>query len=395
MAVIAHYKMNENTASDNDEVITNGDFESGFTGGLGDGWTLSRGNASDETIDFHGGAHAQELTNPAGNTGIITQQKALVSGRTYRLSFWAKKSKGTGGFVEDSFPGLYFGPITIDEATFTEHVIFFVAAAGLDILVGFCANTNASDDTNGILFDDVSIKLCAVKDSSGNDHDGLAQQDTDAISAANSRGVGTCFDFNGSSDYIEIADHDDFSPGNGTAGSGTPFSISSWVNMHTATYFVWASKWQVGSNKEWNIYTGTLKKINFRIYDNSENASIGRLYNTRLDSAGVDYENQWTHFVVTYDGGTKSSGCKIYLNGNRVDDTPSESNPGSFVAVENLDQTVWIGRYSAKYSNGLIDNVIFFNQELNADEVKALYNGGHGTEIVEVIDLDRRIKRRQ
>ena len=66
-----------------------------------------------------------------------------------------------------------------------------------------------------------------------------------------------------------------------------------------------------------------------------------------------------------------------------------------FVAVENLEKDVWIGRYSEKHSNGLFDNVMFFNQELNLDEVKALYNGGHGTEIVEVIDLDRRIKRRQ
>ena len=372
--LIAHYKMNENTASDNDEVITNGDFESGFTGGLGDGWTLPRGNASDETVDFHGGAHAQELTNPAGDTGIITQQKALVSGRTYRLSFWAKKSKGTGGFVEDSFPGLYFGPITIDEATFTEHVIFFVAAAGLDILVGFCANTNASDDTNGILFDDVSIKLCAVEDSSGNDHDGLLQEDTDAAHVTGKNNG--AFDFDGSGDYIEIADHDDFSPGDGTAGSGTPFSISSWVNMDTAAYFIPASKWQAGSNQEWLLFTGTQKTIHFRMYDDSASAYIGRAYSTSLAS----YEGKWTHFVATYDGGTLSSGIKIYLNGNRVDDAPSESSPGSFVAVENLDQAVWIGRYSEKHSNGLFDNVAFFSRELDQFDVDFLYNTGGGTE---------------
>ena len=374
--LIAHYKMNENTASDNDEVITNGDFESGFTGGFGNGWALPRGNASDETADFHGGAHAQKLTNPAGDTGLITQQKALVSGRTYRLSFWAKKSKGTGGFVEDSFPGSYFGPITIDEATFTEHVIFFVAA-GLDLLVGFCANTNASDDTNGILFDDVSIKLCAVEDSSGNDHDGLLQEDTDAAHVAGK--INGAFDFE-TSDYIEIDDHADFSPGAGGAGTGTPFSISTWVYMHSATYFVWASKWQDGSNQEWNIFTGTAKKINFRMYDDSESAYIGRLYNTSLAS----YENQWTHFVATYDGGILSSGLKIYLNGVRVDDANSELNAGSFVAVENLAQSVWIGRYSANYSDGLFDNVMFFNKELSPLDVKLLYNGGAGRETIPI-----------
>ena len=167
--------------------------------------------------------------------------------------------------------------------------------------------------------------------------------------------------FDGAGDYITIPDHDDFTP------ALTPFSISTWVYMHTATYFVWASKWQVASNREWNMYTGTPKKINFRVYDDSENASIGRLYNTSLAS----YENQWTHFVATYDGGILSSGIKIYLNGNRVDDTDSES--GSFISVENLIAPVYIGRYDTKYTNGLIDNVTFFNKELTSKEVQRLF----------------------
>ena len=176
-------------------------------------------------------------------------------------------------------------------------------------------------------------------------------------------------DLDGNSDYIEVADHVDFSPGNGIADSGTPFSISMWVYMHSATYFVWASKWDVGANQEWCMFTGTQKRIHIRMYDDSENAYVGRRYNTSLAS----YENQWTHFIVTYDGGTLSSGIKIYLNGNRVDDTDSESNPGLFVAVENLNHDVWIGRYSDKYSNGLIDDVMIFNVKKSAAEIKSIY----------------------
>jgi len=170
-------------------------------------------------------------------------------------------------------------------------------------------------------------------------------------------------DLDGNSDYIEVADHDDFTP------ALTPLSISSWVYMHTATYFVWASKWQVGSNQEWNMYTGTPKKINFRVYDDSAGASIGRLYNTSLAS----YENQWTHFVATYDGGTLSSGIKIYLNGLRVDDADSESNPGLFVAVENLTAPVYIGRYDTKYANGQIDDVRIYTTARTAAQVKDFY----------------------
>ncbi len=175
-------------------------------------------------------------------------------------------------------------------------------------------------------------------------------------------------ELDGDSDYIEVADHADFSPGDGTEDSGTPFSISMWVYMHSASYFVWASKWDVGANQEWCMFTGTQKKIHIRMYDDSANAYIGRQYNTSLA------ENQWTHFIVTYDGGVLSSGVKIYLNGNQVDDINSESNPGLFVAVENLNHDVWIGRYSDKYANGLIDDVRIYTTERTAAQIKDFYN---------------------
>ena len=169
-------------------------------------------------------------------------------------------------------------------------------------------------------------------------------------------------DLDGDSDYIEVADHVDFSP------ILTPFSISTWVNMRSFVYFIPASKWQDGSNEEWLLYTGTQKKIIFHMYDDSEDAYIGRIYGTSLDS----YKNKWTHFVATYDGGTSSSGINIYLNGNKVDDDDSES-VNSFVSVENLTAPVWIGRYSANYSNGLIDDVRIYTTERSAAQIKDFY----------------------
>ncbi len=169
-------------------------------------------------------------------------------------------------------------------------------------------------------------------------------------------------DLDGDSDYIEVADHVDFTP------ILTPFSISTWVNMRSFVYFIPASKWQDGSNEEWLLYTGTQKKIIFHMYDNSEDAYIGRTYGTSLDS----YKNKWTHFAATYDGGTLSSGINIYLNGNKVDDADSES-VNSFIEVENLSAPVWIGRYSANYSNGLIDDVRIYTTERSAAQIKDFY----------------------
>ena len=106
------------------------------------------------------------------------------------------------------------------------------------------------------------------------------------------------------------------------------------------------------------------------MHDDDKNAHIGRTYGTSL----APYENQWTHFVATYDGGTLSSGVKIYLNGNQVDDADSKS--GNFSSVENHSQPVWIGRYDTKYANGLIDNVIIYDHALSASEVLQLYHDG-------------------
>ncbi len=217
-----------------------------------------------------------------------------------------------------------------------------------------------------------------VVDETGN-HDGEYQINGVAQNTDTSDEIGRinrALDFVGGvgGEHIEIPDHVDFSP------ILTPFSISIWVNMRSFAYFIPVSKWQAGSNQEWLLYTGTQKKIHFHMHDYDKNAHIGRTYGTSLAS----YENQWTHFIATYDGGILSSGLKIYLNGNQVDDANSELNAGLFVAVENLAQPVWIGRYSANYSNGLFDNVMFFNKVLTLNDVKLLYNGGAGRETIPI-----------
>jgi len=85
-----------------------------------------------------------------------------------------------------------------------------------------------------------------------------------------------------------------------------------------------------------------------------------------------------------------SSGCRIYINTARYDNTDYEDNPGSFVSAENLTAPVRVGEYNGTFANGLIDNVRFWNKELTPLEVKYLYNGGAGVEnIPTLIELSR------
>lgn len=226
-----------------------------------------------------------------------------------------------------------------------------------------------------------STVLDATGVHNGKYYAGAAEQNTSTGSSAGVGSVGTSLDFDGADEHVEIADHADFSP------ILTPFSISAWVYMHEATNFIIATKGVILTDLEWQFVTGAGDTLFFQMYDDSNDKYIGRRNDVALS------QNTWTHFVGTYDGGAANSSIKLYKNGVQFD--THDSGAAGFVKVENLTHAVWIGNYNdATFADGLIDNVIFFNHELNEDEAKALYHGGHGTEIVAVIDDDRRIRRR-
>lgn len=367
-ALIAHYKMNENTASDNDELVTNGNFAA-WTGDDPEDWTVGGEVGADPEVsevgtgEGYGGAGTGmcNIYTSDGTLVSIEQIIATVVGRKYRVSITGD-TLTTGSVRVQDFPNAAFFARTVVVGVNTWTFVATHTTVKLQVY----RTTGATDAT----FDDVSIKLCAAEDSSGNDHDMLMQQDTSAISVPGK--INTAFDFNGSSDYGEIDDHDDFTP------AGTPFSISVDVYLHDASGCNMISKGVFGVDGEWRLYTTGSGLLYFRFYDESAGTWIGRYYSVALP------ENQWLHIVVTSDGGTANSSIRIYLFSVRVDD--NDAGSGSFVAVENLAAPVRIGRYSTSYTNGVIDNAIFFSVELTQDEVNMLYNAGASTEIPAELD---------
>jgi len=225
-----------------------------------------------------------------------------------------------------------------------------------------------------------------VVDETGN-HDGTyknASGNLNTDTGASTGRIGGAIDCNGTSDYIKITDHADFTP------ALTPFSVAVTVYMHDATDFIIASKGDYNTDGEWWLKVDGNEKFNFVCMDESvDSCRIGRIYDTAMTS----FENQWIHLVATYDGGTVSSGIKLYLNGKRIDDTDLETNAGSFVAIENLNHSIWIGRYSLNYADGLIDNVMFFDHELSQYDVDILYTNSYGTETI--TDLDSKLSPRR
>ncbi len=355
--LIAHYKCNENTASDNDDLVTNGDFAADTDWTKGTGWTIAAGVADSD-------GSQTTLSSLQQNVGIEI-------GKTYVVDYTITRAAGSfyvfaGGYDQ--------GTTRNSSGTYRDFIS--VTHSSSNALLHF---TGGADFVGTV--DNVSCHIAAAEDSSGNDHDGLLAEDTDAAHVAGK--INGAFDFDGTADFIEIADHADFSPGDGS--TGTPFSISAWVYMHDATDFAIATKGVFATDQEWAFYVSGADKFFFYILDESAaQAYIGRDYTVALTS----FQNQWIHLVGTYNGGILSSGFKLYLNGERIDDSDHEA--GTFVAVENdLAHAVWIGRKAANYANGLIDNVMFFSIELTPDEVKRLYNNGYGSEILAEADAPR------
>jgi hypothetical protein len=171
-------------------------------------------------------------------------------------------------------------------------------------------------------------------------------------------------DLPGTNEHIVVADHADFTP------ALTPLSIRIWVYMHDATNFILASKGLYNTDGEWLFALSGSDTLFFNVYDESvDNCRIGRLTSSTLTS----YENTWVRLVVTYNGGTLSSGVKLYLNAAQIDDGNFQTNAGSFVSVENLDHDVWIGRSNTVYANGLIDELMIDKKELSATEIRSDY----------------------
>lgn len=188
-------------------------------------------------------------------------------------------------------------------------------------------------------------------------------------------GGGTTYgaELNGSNEYLEAADSDDLSFGDGSTDS--PFSGYCWLDMDSANNLIIMGKYD--TNREWS-FRMIGNNFTFFCYDNSAGAYIGRQDNTGI----TGYQNEWILLSFSYDGSSTSAGIKIYINGRQVDNTNYSS--GSYTAMENTDAPFRIGRVLTLYGNGTYDEPGIVNKELSAQEMVELYNNGSPRDITTV-----------
>lgn len=371
--LIAHYKMNEDTASDNDEKVGNGDFSTWTVPGTPTGWTVTGESGNDPEVDeaATGEKHSDTPTLGGGmcnmySSGVdirITRSVGtFVVGRKYRFSINLDTVTTGSLLVADYTNENWTTKVISATTTFT-----FTAVSTSTTLT--LRGSTAID----ITFDDVSIKLLAVEDSSGNDHDGLLQEDTDAAHVTGKTGTGA-FDFDGSSDSMVVAADPEID-----IYSKTAYSISSWIYPHSdgegdnGILFSKGDAASSGYKLEFYADSGGLD-LKFRMAMSGTNVQIIKANAIPL--------NQWTHLVLTFSNTTKH--VKYYHNGTLQSLDTDTAGTGS--PDDDSGDDLYIGNRSAndRTFDGLIDNVMFFSQELDSGEVGYLWNGGAGREEWEV-----------
>jgi hypothetical protein len=170
------------------------------------------------------------------------------------------------------------------------------------------------------------------------------------------------FIFNGINQFVEVADADDLSFGDGVTDQ--PFSFSIWVYLDRVTGS--ANKMFFNKNGEYRLRMNQNGRIFFELLTNSSN----RLSARYIDVAGD--LSTWLHIVCTYDGSKTKPGMKIYINNSEV--VTGNASAGTYTGMTNGTGTLKF--MGSDYIDGNANHFSVIGKELSAAEVTELYNGG-------------------
>ena len=185
-------------------------------------------------------------------------------------------------------------------------------------------------------------------------------------------------EFDGATDALEIADHNDFSPTDGS-NNDKAFSFACWIKNDVSGTGVTSratliSKGTTTNTKEYKVilHNGI---IYFDILDASD--SVYKRVNT---AAGVinSPHNTWYHVVCTYDGSELGAGLNIYVDGVNANSGTGQS--GTWQGIHNTASVIRFGNRADTTTydlDGHMSDIMFWNDYcISPMEVDAIYNDG-------------------
>ena len=177
---------------------------------------------------------------------------------------------------------------------------------------------------------------------------------------------------NGTSQYVTMADSNDFSPG--------AMTMSLWIKpnatLSTVNPSKLVAKFSAGGDNEYQ----------FRFEGNG--TLLGALCGTvacpgficEQSSSGLaPASGTWSHLAMVWSGGTTGSAITLYKDGTLVSNT--DCSTGAFAGLVNGGNALAVGAHSngtSQFLNAVIDNFLYDSTARSAGWVKALYDSGRG-----------------
>jgi len=181
---------------------------------------------------------------------------------------------------------------------------------------------------------------------------------------------GRAMRFDGTDDYLTIADNDNLSFTDGIRD--IPFSISFWARptVFSIDRWVFDKRNNVTGSNEYQVTLGPGGLISLGLFSE---AGVSAVFNSVSTIALI--LNAWSHITFTYNG-LGSSGITIYINGVLVPKTIGIFG-GTYVKMNNGVSPLRIGDRNwtagvAAYA-GLLSEIKIYRRMLTAMEVQQLY----------------------
>ncbi|MDD3160006.1 MAG: LamG domain-containing protein, partial [Candidatus ainarchaeum sp.] len=306
---------------------------------------------------------------------VLSITSSVVDGNSIRVYFTA-----TDNNAIETFDRNYTGSTTFAEftpVTVTTNNYYLDLNLSYSTDYNFCIkaidyNSNYTVDCDTNTTDDapVSQTVLALRnglvgywplDVNAGDYSGNGNNGTVSGATLIDGNVNGAYSFNGSGNYIRLPDSDLFNFGTGD------FSIAFWFKNTGTTGLFPAivssvGGWSSGAVGLRHNNTTYSNKLSFHFYP----------ADPLLNSVTTYTNNLWHHAVLTRNG----TQFTLYMNGESKSTATSSTsfdlaNGGGVYFGYGFDG-------SNSYWKGAIDEVIFWNRDLNSTEISWLYNSGNG-----------------
>lgn len=151
--------------------------------------------------------------------------------------------------------------------------------------------------------------------------------------------------------------------------SSFPFSVSFWVKIQTGNVMRLCTHVSNVYRGFWVEVSGSNIQLNFGNGGGTGSTSRRSYIHNKTFS-----NNTWYHVVIT---ATSYSSKVVYVDGSTVSQFAS-SGTATSVSFSNGYSSIGLNTLESGYSDGTIDQLVWFNVELSSSQVSTLYNSGNG-----------------